>query len=250
MCRRRWLGVLVIATAGVGSADDPKTAADNKAFDKLVVDTLRDVHDRGADLYNTKKDYGGAYRMYEGSLRTVRPLLSHRPDVQKTIDDGLAAAELQASLADRAVALHKTIEDVRATLRAAKSPEVKKPDDKKVVTPPETKKPDDKKVEPVPMPKLKDGVLGVVTLNGKPLAEATITFVSLTQPKPKVYSAAIKDGKYSLAETPPAGKYAVAVSAKKDGKELLPAKYATVDSSGLTAEIKPGPNSLDINLKE
>ena len=87
-------------------------------------------------------------------------------------------------------------------------------------------------------------------LNGKPVAEATIIFVSTTESKPKVFSASIKDGKYSLDETPPAGKYAVAVSAKKDGKELLPAKYATVDTSGLTVEIKAGPNSLDFNLKE
>src|SRR5262245_31489695 len=73
MCRGRWLGVLVVAAACVGAsaADDPKPLMDAKAFDKLVVDTLRDVHDRGADLYNTKKDYPGAYRLYQGSLLTV-----------------------------------------------------------------------------------------------------------------------------------------------------------------------------------
>jgi hypothetical protein len=167
-------------------------------------------------------------------------LLSHRPDVQKMIDDGLAAAETQMSLADRAVALHKTIEDVRATLRGAK-----KPDDKKTVTP-EVKKPD----TPAPLPREIVTVSGRVTLKGKPLAEATISFVSLNQPKPKVYSATVKDGSYSLAEGLPVGKYAVTVSAKKDGKDLLPAKYATVDSSGLAVEAKAGANTFDFDLKD
>ncbi len=276
----RYLGALVVLTATIGasSAQDAKPPLDPKAFDKLVVDTLRDVHDKGADLYNTLKDYGGAYRLYEGSLRTVRPLLAHHPEVQQMIDNGLAAAEKEDSLAERAVTLHKTIEAVRAKLRAIQAEEkepvtppmskkpddkkpddkkpttpplTKKPDDKKPTTPPVTKKPDDKKPDPgiAPMPKSK-GVSGTVTYKGKPLATGTVTFVSLTQAKPKVVIADVKDGAFTVAESLPAGKYVVAVSSQKDDKELLPAKFTTMSASGLTVEVKAGSQSLDIALKD
>src|SRR5262245_49983939 len=120
-------------------ADEPKLP-DAKAFDKLVVDALRDVHNRGADLYNTKKEFEGTYRLYQGALVAVRPLLGHRPDAQKMIDDGLLAAEKETATAQRAFKLHEAIEAVRAHLRGEtpKKPEDKKPDDK---TPPEDKKP-------------------------------------------------------------------------------------------------------------
>lgn len=238
---------------------------DATAFDKLVVDTLRDVHDRGADLYNTKKDFKGTYRLYQGALLTVRPLLAHRPAAQKIIDAGLAAAEKETDPATQAYMLHKTIEEVRAHMRASgsgtvetpkpmeKKPEEKKPDDKKPdVKKPEEKKPvepkppvDPKPIDPKPMSKA-PGLSGTVTLMGKPLASGTLTFVTLDQSKPRVLAAAIKDGKYAV-ELPP-GKYAVAVSSEKDGKELLPRKYNTTDTSGLRIDVKPGANNFDIKL--
>ena len=271
------LAALMGAGAGRAAADDPKLP-DAKAFDKLVVDALRDVHNKGADLYNTSKDFPGAYRMYQGGLTTVRPLLAHRPDAQKLIDTGLAAAEKEAEAARKAFVLHETIEAVRKDLKAAiaekkpddKKPEVKKPDEpKKPVEPPkkpteppakksdEPKKPVEppaKKPDPLPVapppkatPKGKDataGASGNVTLSGKPLAEGELTLVSLNQPKPRVFTAAIKDGKYTLAEAIPPGKYAGAVSGKG-----VPEKYATAGTSGLTFELTAGASTLDIVLK-
>ena len=96
----RWgLAVLVLGlAAGGAAADEAKPVVDPKAFDKLVVDALKEVHNRGADLYNVGKDFAGAYRMYEGGLIAVRPLLGHRPDEQKAIDEGLAAAEKEPEM--------------------------------------------------------------------------------------------------------------------------------------------------------
>jgi hypothetical protein len=242
----RWLGVLVLAAAsgGLVAADDPKPFMDAKTFDKLVLDTLRDVHDRGADLYNLKKDYAGAYRLYQGSLLTVRPMLTHRPDTQKIIDDGLAAAEKEPDPATKAYILHKTIEDVRANIRGMtpKKSEEKKPEDKK--------KAEEKKPETAPMPKEKGArVSGRVTLNGRPLETGEVTFFSADQPKSKPVTAAIKDGEYRGVELPP-GKYKVVISAKQDGKELLPASYSDADKSALVVEVTgAGSNALDFDLK-
>src|SRR5262245_41807762 len=123
---RAWsAGLALVLTAAAAVADDPKPVVDPKAFDKLVVDSLKEVHNRGADLYNMGKDFTGAYRMYEGGLMTVRPLLGHRPDEQKAIAEGLAAADKEPDVARKAFMLHETIEKVRAALRTP-PPESKK----------------------------------------------------------------------------------------------------------------------------
>ena len=51
------------------------------------------------------------------------------------------------------------------------------------------------------------------------------------------------------------GKYRVAINPppnpdpdKPPSKSKIPAKYENLDSSGLTAEIKPGPNSIELEL--
>jgi hypothetical protein len=155
MTGRLFAGLLVaLLTAGCLLADDPKLP-DVKAYDKLVVESLRDVHNKGADLFNESNDFIGTYRMYQGALLTVHPLLAHRPTAQKVIVDGLAAAEKETILSRKAFKLHETIEVVRTQLRTggeptpkpeeSKKPTVKKPTPAYELAPQprEKKKPDD-----------------------------------------------------------------------------------------------------------
>ncbi len=101
---------------------DAPVAPDKAAFDKIVVDTLRDIHNTGADLFNTSKDFAGTYRIYQGALLAVRPLLAHHAAAQKLIDDGLATAEKELNPAQKAFKLHETIEAVRSHLKIAAEP--------------------------------------------------------------------------------------------------------------------------------
>ncbi|MBX9582320.1 MAG: carboxypeptidase-like regulatory domain-containing protein [Gemmataceae bacterium] len=248
-------GGLVVLLVGSLAAADP---ADPAAFDKLVRDALQDVHNRGADLYNAAKDYPGAYRLYEGSLRTVGPLLGHRPSCQSRIADGLAAAEKEADPARRAFRLHEAIEAVRAELKtplpAAKKAEPKPPEPKpaeKEPNPPEVMKKEPaplKPADPAPADGAAGEVAGRITSKGQPLAGADVTFVTLDRPAPKVVSATTGEDGTFAAEGLPAGRYVVTVAAK-GGKPAVPAKYATTDTSGITAEVKAGPNALDLNLQ-
>ena len=140
--------LLALFTAAAVQADDPKLP-DVKAYDTIIVDTLRDVHNKGADLYNEHKDFMGAYRIYQGALLTVRPLLAHRPAAQKLIDEGMASAEKEPSFAIRAYKLHETIEAVRALLKTggvtpAKKEEKKPSGEKKPANPPDSTKPAEK----------------------------------------------------------------------------------------------------------
>src|SRR5262245_41921564 len=106
--------VVVVGMAGVAAASD--APADKAAQDKALFNALKELHNRAADLYN-QGDANGCYRMFQGGLILARPLLAHRPDVQKAVDDGMQEADRLASIPHRAVALHKTIEKVRDMLK-------------------------------------------------------------------------------------------------------------------------------------
>ena len=75
----------VLAVFGIRRSSPVPRKASRRLIGKSA-DALRDVHDRGADLYNTG-DMAGGYRMYQGGLIVARGMLGHRPDLQKTIAD-------------------------------------------------------------------------------------------------------------------------------------------------------------------
>ena len=103
-------------------------------------------------------------------------------------------------------------------------------------------------------------VSGTVTLDGKPLPDATITF----QPadgRPS-FGKTDSSGKYTLQYTVNAsgakiGKHSVIITTaysiegddgeSKEIPEKLPAKYSTSETE-LTADVKAGPNTFDYNL--
>jgi len=201
-------------------------------------------------------------------LLTVRPLLAHQPAAQKLIVDGIAAAEKETMLSQKAFKLHETIEAVRAMLKNGGEPTTK-PADKKPTEPTDTKTPADKKptqlyeLAPQPREKTKPGdssnpkpisttipdsgkgLSGKVILRGQPLTAAEVTVVSLDQSKPQVFTAVVKaDGSYTFTQPLPPGRYVVLVTAK-----AVPDKYQTTTTSGLTIDVKPGSSNFDIDLK-
>ena len=91
---RRWVGWLASATllfvcAGSNSGQDKKPYEKHDA--SALNHSLRDVINAGAKMFNEQGDHAGCYRLYQGSLISVRPFLA--ADLQKRIDDGLATAE-------------------------------------------------------------------------------------------------------------------------------------------------------------
>jgi hemoglobin len=106
--------LLALGLAGFArAADEDKTAPlDRKVLDQRVHTTLRDIIDRGATLFNSD-DRAGCYRLYEGSLIMVQPLLDHRPHLQKAIDEGLARAKSLPTYYERAFALREVLDKIR-----------------------------------------------------------------------------------------------------------------------------------------
>jgi hypothetical protein len=122
-----------------------ESVADRSSVDAIVYSTLRDVINRGAELYNSG-DIAGCYRLFEGSLRTVKPLLAHHPELQKTIDSALVSAERDAYTWRRAFTLRGALDKVRAEIKPKQVGEKKEPE-KKAKEPVEKKEPEKKEPE-------------------------------------------------------------------------------------------------------
>jgi hypothetical protein len=84
-------------------------------------------------------------------------------------------------------------------------------------------------------------VTGTVTLNGKPLSAAKVTFHFGDE----FVGAKIKDdGKYTVSRMAP-GKYKVTIEGKH-----APEKFSSDGRTPLVAEIKAGKNEMDFSLSE
>jgi hypothetical protein len=106
-------------------------------------------------------------------------------------------------------------------------------------------------------------VSGTVTLDGAPLDDATITFVPKSGGQRQAAWAPVAGGKYAIdsASGLGTGEFRVEIRAVRSGsekananeptlttaKDIVPAKYN--NQSALTAEIKPGANVANFDLK-
>jgi hemoglobin len=117
LLRSSALGVLWLGLVSPNSAGESKSAA----VDKAVRESLRQVIDHGADLFNLNRDPLGCYRVYQGGLLAVRPVLGHHPELQKAIEAGLQRAEQNPVASQRAFVLRKVIDEVRAKLAPAEA---------------------------------------------------------------------------------------------------------------------------------
>ena len=98
------------------AADVP---VERKINDRQIIDLLADIHNRGAALFN-RGDMMGSYRLFEGSLRTIQPLLP--ADLQGEVTMGLVQAERQTDPTSKSLALHELIETVRKKLHPTAGP--------------------------------------------------------------------------------------------------------------------------------
>src|SRR5262249_1261711 len=149
---------------------------------------LLEIHENGRAIYNTDSDYAGAYRMYQGGLMVARRMLTDRPDLQKVIGDGLAAADKLPTVDRRAYRLHEVIEAVRIELgkSGAKGPEHTNISPREVPGPAKSGAGPGSKPSPA-VTEVKGGVVGRVVWQGNPLAGVDVTFVTLGQLPPRVF---------------------------------------------------------------
>ena len=115
--------ILCLGLTGVtrGQERQPARTDQQKDLDRQIYALLKNVINKGADLYTIDGDRAGCYRLYEGSLMTLRPLLAHHPDLQKAIDASFTKAEQQQPVGNRAFALREALDKVRTELKPAQA---------------------------------------------------------------------------------------------------------------------------------
>jgi hypothetical protein len=275
--KRVWIAataLLAVALAGAALTTGQTAARDKdkdsedadvlspRAIDKMVLDTLRDVINRGADLYNGG-EWTGCYRLYEGALRTVKPFLKHRPNLQKAIDEGLVNAQNDPVSWRRAFVLRAVLDKIRKEVRPPKEePETKKAPEKKEAEKKEPEKPEKKKPEKKDPDDEKEPadaatVTGKVTLDGAALSLGLLT---LHPTRGKAVVALIgPDGTYEVRGVAP-GEARLSIATvellpvgarpKKVAFVEVPEKYHDPDTSGLTVTLGKGPQVHDVALSD
>ncbi|MEZ6140080.1 MAG: carboxypeptidase-like regulatory domain-containing protein [Zavarzinella sp.] len=212
--------------------------------DILASESLRDIHDRGAKLYNDG-DPLSCYRMFQGGLEVAARFLKHRPELQKRIAERTQKIDVEQSMAKKAFLMHELIEEVRTELR-------KKSTGSKVevVDIPPRNVPDQQKKTPM-VPQVKDvdqGVVGKLLLNGKPIPKATIWYVTLGANPPRVYQTqTTEQGGYQIKELAK-GNYLVLVTSDSAKNYAIPAEYGLASSTPLKFELKDFPAKIDLLL--
>ena len=92
--RARLLLVLALlgSTLALARADDkPLDRAD---LNKRIATAVYDATVAGTDIFN-KGNYEGCYRVYQGTLTTLVPLLDHRPQLQTSVKAKIEKAKTQ-----------------------------------------------------------------------------------------------------------------------------------------------------------
>ena len=249
---RYWVGIVALLIASHVSVRAEESIELSK-LDQKVYDTLRELHNQAADLYNAK-DVAGSYRFFEASLKFARAMLDHRPLVQKFIDEGLAETEKQSSLAKKTYSLHELIEKVRDRIHGEGKPVVKKDSlPELLLAPPREFKeePQSKKAPKIDLLlRLDRGIGGKVVFKGKFLPDVEVVFVSRNQPSLRVYETISNKDGYYLVETLPPGMYTVLLTPGKDCVvKQLPVRYSTVTTSPLIIDAKTQAETMDFVLQ-
>lgn len=99
--------------AAAAAADQPKPR------DEALYETLKDVINRGADLYNAGEP-AACYYLYQGSLMTIKPALAGRPELEKAVAKALAGAEKDPVMWRRSFTLRDALDKVRSEVNPNK----------------------------------------------------------------------------------------------------------------------------------
>lgn len=207
-------------TTPSGTAMPPAAAVRTPDLDRTVLDTLREVHNKGAELYNAG-DHAGALRLYQGGLIVAKSFLAHREKLRADVGEGLDQVEKsQADGKLKAFRLHEVIEQVRGELKE----ELKKATS------------GDKPAEAA--------AAGTVTVHGKPAAGVTVAFVPMNTTKALATTKTGDGGTFNVVTTLPVGTFLVTLSG--DG---VPASYTKPETTPLKSDLKAGVNSLLFEAK-
>lgn len=265
--------LIIVGIPGAGGQPGETQA---KTADQRQAAALKAIINKGASLYNND-DRKSCYYLFLGALLALKPQCEGRADLLKMIDDGIASADQQPSIGNRAWTLFETLLDLRekfdpttkrsrpiVTEERGKLDEDKidknKAETKSAEKMPETGKSENKKSEVENEAKIDKKasanedtgntatVAGFVTLDGKPIADVEVRIYPRGNAQDAGYSS-ITDvkGDYEFLNIKP-GDY-VAIVKKTAAGPVVPERYGDKDQSALTIKVVTGMQSINLELQ-
>ena len=170
--------ILALALASSGLAADGALSLAPSELDSRIGQAVFRTISIGFSIYN-QGDQAGCFRLYQGTLIVVEPMLGHRPELQREVAKALKDVELVPSISQKAFDLRKILDRVLTVVRSGPSP------------PPTAMTP-----QPQPQPRSAPKPLWT-RLGGEPAVKAVVhDFVALAATDPQVDFT--RGGKYSL----------------------------------------------------
>ena len=122
MRARILLAVLILAgITGATRADDKAEVKpiDRADLDKRVVVAAYESARLGTKMFNDDKNYEGCFRLYQGTLMALEPMLDHRPKLQATIKQQLNKVKNMKG-ADGAFELRAALDEIQKEIAPSK----------------------------------------------------------------------------------------------------------------------------------
>ena len=116
--RARILAAALVLVGAVGLTRAQDKPLERPDLDKRVVTAAYETAVMGTDIFN-KGNHEGCFRLYQGTLLGLAPLLDHRPKLQATVKMRLErAAKMKA--ADAAFELRTALDEIQNDIAPAK----------------------------------------------------------------------------------------------------------------------------------
>lgn len=101
--------------SAIGAEERTSSSLPRAELDRRITDVLNDTVNLGADIFN-RGNHEGCYRLYQGSLQTLLPLMDHRPELKAKAEKKLRQAKDLRKSADQAWLLREAIDEISNTL--------------------------------------------------------------------------------------------------------------------------------------
>jgi hypothetical protein len=217
---------LTAMPSNMSTVSNISSSANINELDRKLLETLKDVHNRGAELYN-RGDHAMAFRMYQGGLIVAKAFFEYRPKLQAVVEEGLKQVdESQADAKLKAYRLHEVIDQVRSELKSEL---------KAALSPPST---------PLPAVSPMAAVSGQVTLHSKPGSKLSVQFVPAGTTQVAANTTVAEDGSYQIPTPLTLGKYHVVVNGQG-----VPEAFSKPQTTPLQIDLIKGVNTVPITVK-
>ncbi len=109
--------VLTAPTFGQEQENGTPSGDDHKAMDAQVNRAVLSTIGQGVELYNAG-DQAGCYRLFQGALTSLSPILEYRPELQEKAQSGLQEAASQPDLGWAAQSLRSTLNEIYTSTKS------------------------------------------------------------------------------------------------------------------------------------